>query len=72
MDGQGIIRLVGLSTAAIVFVTGVLIVSGVIVPEYVPSNFRIIAGVVLMLYGFYRSAMIWMKYRNGKRYDDEE
>jgi hypothetical protein len=69
-QAQIIVRTVGYLTGGIVLVAGVLIISGYIVPSYVPSNFRIMAGVVLILYGLYRPAMIFVKSKNAQR--DEE
>ncbi len=63
LDAQIILRTVGYITGGIVLVAGVLIISGYIVPSYVPDNFRIIAGAVLILYGIYRPAMIYIKSR---------
>ncbi len=67
MDGQLIVRTVGYITGGIVLVAGILIISGFIVPSYVPENFRIVAGIVLILYGLYRPAMIYIKGRNAER-----
>ena len=69
MDGQHIIRIVGYLTAGIVLIAGILVISGSIVPSYVPENFRIMVGVVLVLYGLYRPAMIYGKNKKGRRDD---
>jgi hypothetical protein len=71
IDGQNIIRIVGYVTGGIVFVAGILILSGAIVPSYVPANFRIVAGVILLLYGLYRPAMIYLKSKRDRRDEDE-
>ncbi len=70
MDGRLIVHTVGYITGGIVLAAGLLIISGYVVPSYVPSNFRIISGVVLILYGIYRPAMIYLKSRNEKRIDE--
>lgn len=70
MDGRLIIQIVGYITAAIVLVAGMLVLTGYIVPSYVPENFRIVVGVVLILYGFYRPAMIFIKNKNAKRFEE--
>ncbi len=70
MDGQLIVRFVGYITAGVVLVAGILIISGYIVPSYVPANFRIIAGVVLILYGLYRPAMIYLKSKKAHRAEE--
>ena len=70
MDGRIIVRTVGYITGGIVLVAGVLVISGFIVPSYVPENFRITAGVVLILYGLYRPAMIYIKSKRPERVDE--
>ena len=70
MDGQLIIRIVGYLTGAIVLLAGILIISGYIVPSYVPENFRLISGFVLILYGLYRPAMIYIKSKKVDRSDE--
>ena len=70
MDGQLIIRIVGYITAAIVLAAGILILTGYIVPSYVPDNYRLIAGGVLILYGIYRPTMIYIKQKNAKRLEE--
>jgi cytochrome c biogenesis protein CcdA len=69
-QAQTIIHTVGYITGGIVLVAGVLVITGYIVPSYVPENFRIIAGVVLILYGLYRPAMIYIKSKNAERADE--
>lgn len=69
-QAQVIIRTVGYVTGGIVLAAGILVISGYIVPSYVPENFRLIAGFVLILYGLYRPAMIYIKSRNEERADE--
>jgi putative Mn2+ efflux pump MntP len=70
MHGQLIIQIVGYITAAIVMLAGILVLTGYIVSSYVPENFRIVAGIVLILYGIYRPAMIFIKNKNAKRFEE--
>ena len=70
MNGQLLIRIVGLVTATVTLVAGVIVTAGLFVPEYIPSNFRITIGIVLMLYGVYRAATIWVKYQQEQRKSD--
>jgi uncharacterized membrane protein len=70
VEAQTIIRIFGYSTAGIVFVAGIIIMLGFF-PSYVPDNFRVIAGIVLMLYGIYRAAMLRMNQRSPKREENE-
>jgi hypothetical protein len=71
MNGQLLIRIVGLVTASITLVAGIIVTTGLFVPEYIPANFRITIGVVLMLYGVYRGAMIWVKYQQEQHLEEE-
>ena len=70
MDGRIIVQTVGYITGGIVLVAGALIITGYIVPSYVPSNFRIMAGVVLILYGVYRPVMIYINSKKPKHVDE--
>lgn len=49
------------TVSAIVIIAGIGIIAGLFLPLYVPSNFRIITGIVFILYGVYRSVTIWTK-----------
>ena len=67
MNGQLVIRTLGLLTAAVTLVAGIIVTAGLFMPDYIPSNFRITIGVVLVLYGIYRGATIWVKYQQEQR-----
>jgi hypothetical protein len=64
---QLIFRIISFVTAGLILVVGIFILAGPMVPSYVPSNYRIILGCVMILYGSYRIVMIWMKQRNARR-----
>src|ERR1041385_2738720 len=64
---QLIFRIISFVTAGLILVVGIFILAGPLVPSYVPSNYRIILGCVMILYGSYRIVMIWMKQRNARR-----
>jgi len=70
-QAQIIIRTVGYVTGGVVLAAGILVISGYVVPSYVPENFRIIAGLVLILYGLYRPAMIYIKSKSEDRADEQ-
>ena len=70
METQTVIRVFGYSTATIVFVVGIAVLFGLVLPAYVPEKFRTIVGVVLLLYGVYRAAMLWIKQHHGKRTEE--
>ena len=49
------------------FLAGIAIIAGFVLPAYIPENYRIIVGVILVLYGFYRTALLLMKYKRAKQ-----
>ncbi|MGB2868823.1 MAG: hypothetical protein WBD36_10250 [Bacteroidota bacterium] len=47
-------KYLGYGVSAITFVFGLVVVSGLLLPERIPAQFRYTFGVVLMLMGVYR------------------
>ncbi len=68
MIQQLILNIVGGITALLILVVGVVILSGYLMPEYIPRNYRTIMGIVMVVYGTYRLIMIWLKQRSARRY----
>ena len=60
---ESIFRLVSYATALVVSAVGIMVLGGFIMPAYVPQNFRIMLGAVMLVYGAYRIAMLRMKRR---------
>jgi membrane protein implicated in regulation of membrane protease activity len=54
-----------LSGAAIV--VGVLVIAGVLVPQNFPEEFRVVIGVVIVLYGLYRFVVEYIRKSNENR-----
>jgi hypothetical protein len=71
MNGQLLIRIIGLVTSGVTLVAGIIVTAGLFVPDYIPSNFRITIGIVLVLYGLYRGANIWVKYQQEQHLEEE-
>lgn len=67
MNPQLILNIVGGITASLILVVGCIILAGFIMPTYVPENYRMVLGIVMVVYGSYRLLMIWMKQRKIKR-----
>ena len=67
MDAKSLIRIFGYSTASIVLIVGIAIIFGIVFPSFIPDNFRIIIGVVFVLYGGYRGMMLWVQQRYEKQ-----
>jgi len=63
---QLIFRIVSVITATLILVVGIVIMTGLLVPAYVPANYRIVLGVVMTLYGSYRIVMVWRKQRHAQ------
>jgi hypothetical protein len=64
-----ILKIISYVTASLILVLGIIVAGGFFLPDYVPLNFRIILGVIMMLYGTYRIAMIHFRRRNA---DDQQ
>ena len=67
MNAQLIIRIVGMFTAGLVLVVGAVILTGFLMPAYIPEQYRWLLGVIMLVYGTYRIAMMWMKQRRERR-----
>ena len=69
---QVILNIVGYVTAGLIFLVGIVVLTGYLLPAHIPPNYRTILGVVMLIYGTYRIAMIRMKQRSGRRrmYDE--
>ncbi|MCK5571584.1 MAG: hypothetical protein KAJ12_02435 [Bacteroidetes bacterium] len=48
-------------------VVGVLVIAGVLVPRNLPEEFRVVIGVVIVLYGLYRFVVEHMRKSNENR-----
>ena len=72
MTSQAFVTVVGLVTAAAVFATGIVILTGLLLPTSVPAGSRILVGCVMIGYGVYRSIMLWMNHRSEKNKSPHE
>ena len=61
MDLQLVLRIISFVTASLVLIVGILVATGIMMPAYIPDNFRIIMGIAMIMYGIYRIAMLWLK-----------
>ncbi|MBI1806116.1 MAG: hypothetical protein HYR76_03565 [Ignavibacteria bacterium] len=66
---QTILIVVSYITASAILIVGIIVLTGFIIPSYVPENYRIIMGVAMVLYGVYRLTMLRIKQRKMKRDD---
>ncbi len=67
MGAELILRIVGLFTAGLILAVGVIVLSGSLLPASVPDNYRMIFGLVMVIYGSYRIAILWMKLKNARK-----
>ena len=69
MSAQLILRIVGSITAGLVLIVGIIVLTGSLIPSSVPENYRVVLGIVMVVYGTYRIVMIWMKQRQERNKD---
>ncbi len=61
MDLNRILNLVVMVLSAAVMLVGVLAMVGLLIPIYIPQEYRIIVGVVVFLYGLYRFVLSYFR-----------
>lgn len=71
MDAQSILRKLSYTTASIVMLMGGVFLTGFFLPSYIPDNFRMIMGVVMIIYGIYRVTMLRVKEKQDQERSDE-
>jgi len=64
MNLAGTFKLIILVTSAGAVVIGVLVMAGILFPPNMPDQFRVILGMVIVLYGGYRFANTYFGKRN--------
>lgn len=71
MNGQIVIQIVGFVTSTSILVLGIIFLSGFMLPPYVPENFRILLGVIMVVYAVFRITMNVLKFRKRSEPDEE-
>ena len=66
---QRMLRIIGFSTASLLIACGIAILSGLL-PVYLPSNFRLMFGIVLIVYGVFRVITLYTKPAANEHNDD--
>lgn len=61
IDLNRILNLVVMVLSAAVMLVGVLAMVGLLIPVYIPQEYRIIVGVVVFLYGLYRFVLSYFR-----------
>ncbi len=63
MDAGKVLTYLSYLVSAVFFLGGLFVIFGMFLPSYVPTQFRIMFGIVLMLWGIYRSVITYTKSR---------
>ena len=66
VNASSILNVVGYATATVVTGAGIAVLMGII-PSYVPEQYRIMLGIIMVVYGAFRGGMIWIRQKNNKR-----
>jgi prolipoprotein diacylglyceryltransferase len=64
---MAIARVIILILSAGAMVIGALVVAGVLVPRSLPEEFRLVAGIVVFLYGLYRFVVEYVRMADERR-----
>jgi len=74
VNPQLLFYIVSLVTASLILVLGIVILVGLLLPEYVPVNYRVTLGIIMIVYGIYRTIMAVLKIkkvRQPRHYDEK-
>jgi len=66
---MAVARMIILVLAAGAMVIGALVTVGILVPRNLPEEFRVVMGVVVLLYGLYRFVVEYVRMANERRSD---
>lgn len=61
MNFTVVIRYTILALSSALMVLGLLVIAGLLVPQVFPEQYRIILGVVILLYGAYRFSVAYFR-----------
>ena len=70
VNPQAILRILTYFVAVLILFWGVIVLAGLFLPESIPPNFRIMLGIVLILYSIYRIVIIWTKKQARREYEE--
>jgi hypothetical protein len=70
VNASNILRIVTYVTAGSILVMGIIILTGFLLPAHVALNFRIMMGIMMIVYGSYRIVIITI--RNRRKDETEE
>jgi hypothetical protein len=61
LDVNKVLNVVVMVLSAAVMLVGLLAIVGMLIPVYIPEQYRIIVGVVVFLYGLYRFVLSYFR-----------
>jgi hypothetical protein len=61
VDVNRLLNVLVMILAAAVMLVGILAIIGLLIPVYIPEQYRIIVGVVVFLYGLYRFVLSYFR-----------
>ncbi len=67
MSIHSVLRLLDIAVRAAFVVIGILLIGGYFQLRYINSDFRILVGVIFILYGIFRIVTLSLKRREGRR-----
>jgi len=70
IKAEKILNSFGYIVATLVILMGTVIIAGLLVPVYIPNQFRYLLGIVFILYGIFRIVTLWTKSQQEKDYED--
>jgi hypothetical protein len=71
MDIKNMLRIFGYIVATSVGVMGIAVTAGLLLPKFIPENFRILLGIVFILYSIFRIVTLRMSQKQ-KEITDED
>lgn len=70
MQAETILRIVSYTTASLILLVGLGVLTGLLFPRPLgENNFQIILGIMMIVYGSYRIIMLLIKNRNERKKD---
>ena len=64
---HSVLRVLNVAVRAAFIVIGILLIGGWFQLRYIKSDFRILVGVIFVLYGVFRIATLWLKGKGDER-----
>jgi hypothetical protein len=71
MDIKNMLRIFGYVVATSVGLMGIAVTAGLLLPKFIPENFRILLGIVFILYSIFRIITLRMSQKQ-KEITDED